>query len=158
MDVSRRRLLAGLGGASAVALAGCTGGSPGRTSTAVFVTNERDEETRVTLRIYRLPPGAAASETASTETAGAETTGTGTSTRTASPGPDDLEQVYFERATLAPDGGFAVAGEDVPNADLRLRVVTTNGPEGSYNWDRIDELSSIDIRIEASTVQFVELD
>jgi hypothetical protein len=154
MDVSRRRLLAGLGGVSAVALAGCTGGSPGRTSTAVFVTNERDEETRVTLRIYRLPPGAADTETAGTETAGTETTGT----QTASPAPDDLEQVYFERATLAPDSGFAVAGEDVPNADLRLRVVTTNGPEGSYDWDRIDELSSIDIRIEASTVQFVELD
>jgi hypothetical protein len=153
MDVSRRRLLAGLGGASTVALAGCTGGSPGRTSTAVFVTNERDEETRVTLRIYRLPPGAAASETASTET-----TGTETSTQTASPDPDDLEQVYFERATLAPDDGFAVDGEDVPNADLRLRVVTTNGPEGSYNWDRVDELSSIDIRIDASGVQFVELD
>ncbi|MEF8915824.1 MAG: hypothetical protein V5A17_14435, partial [Natronomonas sp.] len=99
MDVSRRRLLAGVGSLSAVALAGCSGGAPGRTSTAVFVTNALDEETRVTLRIYELPPGAAEPETAETETTDAEATDTETAagTETAAVDTNELEQVYRQR-------------------------------------------------------------
>ncbi|WP_336134790.1 hypothetical protein [Natronomonas amylolytica] len=149
MDVSRRRLLAGVGGLSAVTLAGCTGGSPGRTSTAVFVTNELDEETRVTLRMYRLPDGAAESGGTDAGTTDTETTTVDTT---------ELEQVYRQRATLAPEEGFAVDGEAVPNADLRLRVVTTAGTEGTYDWERVDELSSIDVRIRESGTLFTELD
>jgi hypothetical protein len=155
MDVSRRRLLAGVGSLSAVALAGCNGGSPGRTSTAVFVTNELDEETRVTLRIYELPPGAVESGMDGTETDGTETDD---GTETATPNPDELEQVYRQRTTLAPEDGFVVEGEEVPNADLRLRVVTTAGTEGTYDWERIDALSSIDVRIRDSGTRFTELD
>jgi hypothetical protein len=165
MDVSRRRLLAGLGGLSAVALAGCSGGAPGRTSTAVFVTNDLDEETRVTLRIYELPPEAVDSETVETETADAEATGDGATdtettvgTETATVDTSELEQVYRQRTTLGPDEGFAVDGEEVPNADLRLRVVTTAGTEGTYDWERVDELSSIDVRIRESGTLFTELD
>jgi hypothetical protein len=160
MDVSRRRLLAGVGSLSAVALAGCSGGSPGRTSTAVFVTNELAEETRATLRIYELPPGAAESETPDADTTDAETTDTQTVTGTETAAVDrrELERVYLQRSTLAPEEGFAVGGEEVPNADLRLRVVTTAGTEGTYDWERIDELSSIDVRIRESGTLFTELD
>lgn len=134
MDVSRRRLLVGVGGISAVALAGCTGGTPRRTSTAVFVTNDLAEETQVTLRIYELPEGAD------------------------DPPTEELEQVHLERASVVPEDGFAVGGSEVPDADLRLRVVATAGPEGTYDWERIDERSSIDIRIRESGVRFTELD
>ncbi|MEF8808744.1 hypothetical protein, partial [Natronomonas sp.] len=79
-------------------------------------------------------------------------------TETAAVDTNELEQVYRQRTTLAPDAGFAVAGEEVPNADLRLRVVTTAGTDGTYDWARVDELSSIDIRIRESGTRFTELD
>ncbi|MFQ3319946.1 MAG: hypothetical protein ACI8UR_002266 [Natronomonas sp.] len=142
MNVSRRQVLGGVGAAAASALAGCGNRGPGRTSFAVFVTNATETEHRVTLRLYRLP-----GEAASNETAREDDTST-----------DDLEQVYVRRETLAPEGDFSVPGEELPAGDLRVRLVTADGPVGTYDWRRVDERSTVDIRIEASSVRFTELD
>lgn len=153
MDVSRRRLLGGFG-ATAAGLAGCIDRSPGRTSTALFVTNELESETRVTVRLYELPPGWGGDESGGDSASDDEED----TDENDSLDIDDLEQVLLRRGTLEPDSGFSVEGREVPDAELRIRVVSTDGPDGGYDWERVDERSTIDIRIRENGVQFIELD
>lgn len=133
MSVSRRRVL-GACVATTGALAGCGDRGPGRTSTAVFLTNETDGELRTTLRLYELLPEREDPETGS------------------------LEQVLVRRRTLPPGEDFTVAGEELPESDLRLLVVTDRGPDDSYDWERGDRYSTIDVRIRENAVRFSELD
>ena len=145
MDVSRRRVMTAVGVAVTAGLAGC--GDPGsrRTSTPLFVTNESDMELRVTLRIYELPePSDGGSEN------GTETTNT--------PPTSELQQVIVERTTLGADGGaFSLEAGSVPNAPLRVRIATDDGPTDSYDWYRPDAQSTLDVRIRQQSIRFTEL-
>lgn len=145
MDVSRRRAVAGVAGVALSALAGCGGQPPRRTSTAMFVTNTSDQQVTVTLRVYELPAGVTTEAKTETDTE------TDTETPTAS-------RVIARKDTLAPEGQYAIDGADLPESDLRLQVTTEEGPESSYEWERVDERSTIDVRIGDSSIRFVELD
>jgi hypothetical protein len=134
MNVSRRRVLGGVCVAATGALTGCGDRGPGRTSTAVFLTNETDGELRATLRGYELPPDRDDPETAA------------------------LEQVFVRRKTLSPEEDVSVPGGERPGSDLRLLVVTDRGPDGSYDWERVDQYSTTDVRIGQNAVRFTELD
>ncbi|MCY4732641.1 hypothetical protein KY092_19050 [Natronomonas gomsonensis] len=143
MDVSRRRAMTAVGVAVTAGLAGC--GDPGsrRTSTPLFVTNESDMELRVTLRIYELP------ESSDGEN-GTETTNT--------PATSELQQVVVERTTLSAEGGaFSLEAGAVPNAPLRVRIATDDGPTDSYDWYRPDAQSTLDVRIRQRSIRFTEL-
>lgn len=147
MDVSRRRAIAGVAGVALSALAGCGGQPPRRTSTAMFVTNTSDQQVTVTLRVYELPAGVTTEAKTDTETE------TGTDTET-----PDASRVLARKDTLAPEGQYAIDGADLPEDDLRLQVTTEEGPESSYEWERVDERSTIDVRIGDASIRFVELD
>lgn len=140
MDVSRRSVLAGMGVVSASALAGCGSRSPRRTSIAIFITNESPSERRVTLRLYRLPAGRAGNESEAT------------------PATADLEHVFVHREVVATGDDVAIPGEGVPAGDLRVELTTAEGPTGQYEWDRLDERSTLDVRIRAGSVRFTEID
>ncbi|WP_254838260.1 hypothetical protein [Natronomonas marina] len=165
VPVTRRRALLGAA-AGVAALAGCSD-PPRRTSTAVFVTNVTDSEFTVTVRLYELPDWAATREGAGTETgeeptdAGGTPTGTAADTPTATgerPPTDELEEVLVQRETLAPEGSFGVPGEGLPDGDLRVLVTTTDGQSDSHDWARLDERSTLDVRIADSAIRFTELD
>lgn len=145
MDASRRRLLGTIGAVAAVGVAGC--GDPGsrRTSTPLFVTNETDRDLRVTLRIYELPASSGDNDEADT-------------TEEATPATSDLEQILVERTTLGAEGGaFGLETGSVPNAPLRVRISTDEGPTDSYDWYRADAQASLDVRIRSRSVRFTEI-
>jgi len=161
MQVSRRRALA-LGAAGLSALAGCGDRGPGRTLTAVFVTNDTDESVTVTLRAFELPAGVAGGEEGNdggTEDGGGASEERRTETETGTPTETpELEQVLARRDTLAPEAQYTIEGEDLPAGDLRMAVATGDGPSGSYDWPRDDEFSTLDVRVAPSNVRFTELD
>ena len=165
-SVSRRRVLCGAAAAMS-SLAGCGDRPPQRTSRAVIVTNVTETEFTVTVRLYALPEGAvdATPTDDGTRTDGAATTtddGTaadGTATETGpDPPTDELEEVLVRRETLSPEGSFGVPGEGLPAGDLRVLVTTTDSQSNSYDWARIDERSTLDVRIGENAVRFTELD
>ena len=160
--VSRRRVLCGAAAAALSSLAGCGDRPPRRTSRAVIVTNATETEFTVTVRLYALPAGAVdATPTADgTPTDGAATTTDDATATETGPDPptDDLEEVLVQRETLSPEGSFGVSGEGLPAGDLRVGVTTTDGQSGSYDWARVDERSTLDVRIGENAVRFTELD
>ena len=158
--VPRRRVLCGAAALSS--LAGCGDRPPRRTSRAVIVTNATETEFTVTVRLYALPAGAVdATPTADrTPTDGAATTTADAAATETGPDPptDDLEEVLVQRETLSPEGSFGVSGEGLPAGDLRVLVTTTDGQSDSYDWARVDERSTLDVRIGENAVRFTELD
>ena len=164
--VARRRLL---GAAAAIAApAGCLDRPPRRTSRSILVTNATDAEFTVTLRVYELPEGVAGDggedgTTTSTTAApdgGANDGGTTTPATATPEGPPtgELEQAVVRRETLAPEGSFAVSSEALPGGDLRVAATTTAGQSGTLDWARVDERSTLDVRVVDNGVQFTELD
>lgn len=121
-----------------VALAGCGDTGPGQTSTALFVTNELAEPQSVTLRIFELP-GTTDDETA--ETADLE----------------DGPEVLLAREQLDPDEEFTIDAPDLSEGWVRVRIVTA-AIEGSHDWFRRNERSTLDVRLQESGVRFTELD
>ena len=161
VPVTRRRLLWGVT-AGCVALAGCSD-PPRRTSRAVLVTNATDAEFTVTVRLYELPAGAGTEAPTATPTGRGRENGTAGGTATATdagprPPTGELEEVLVDRETLAPEEGFGVPGEGLPGGPLRVRVTTTDGQSDSHDWARVDERSTLDVRIGENAVQFTELD
>ena len=115
----------------------------------------------MTVRLYALPAGAVdATPTADgTPTDGTPTAADATATETGpDPPTDELEEVLVQRETLSPEGSFGVSGEGLPAGDLRVGVTTTDGQSGSYDWARVDERSTLDVRIGENAVRFTELD
>ena len=164
--VTRRRLL-GATAAGIAAPAGCLDRPPRRTSRSVLVTNATDAEFTVTLRVYELPAGVAGdggengTATPATATPDGETDDGETATATATPeGPPtgELEQAVVRRETLAPEGSFAVSNQSLPGGDLRVSATTTAGQSGTLDWARVDERSTLDVRVVDNGVQFTELD
>ena len=173
--VSRRRALRGAAAALS-ALAGCGDRPPRRTSRAVIVTNVTGSEFTATVRMYALPDGvtvtdaptdgtAAGESTAAgdTPTAGGSTTPAATGESAATPTPagpstDDLEEVLVRRETVSSEESFGVPGDTLPGGDLRVLVTTTDGQSDSYDWARLDERSTLDVRIGENAVRFTELD
>ncbi len=155
--VTRRRLL-GAAAAGVTATAGCFDRPPRRTSRSILVTNATDGELTATLRVYELPAGVAGGGEAETATDAGDG-GTATATRTQNgPSTEELEQVLVRRETLAPEEGFAVSSEALPGGDLRVSATTTDGQSDSHDWARLDERSTLDVRVVETGVQFTELD
>ena len=145
--VARRRLL---GAAAAIAApAGCLDRPPRRTSRSILVTNATDAEFTVTLRVYELRGAGDGGEdgTATPATATPEGPPTG-----------ELEQAVVRRETLAPEGSFAVSNRPLPGGDLRVAATTTAGQSGTLDWARVDERSTLDVRVVDNGVRFTELD
>ena len=162
--VTRRRLL-GATAAGIAAPAGCLDRPPRRTSRSVLVTNATDAEFTVTLRVYELPEGVAGdggeNGTATPTPDGGADDGVTTTPATATPeGPPtgELEQVVVQRETLAPEGSFAMSNQSLPGGDLRVSATTTAGQSGTLDWSRVDERSTLDVRVVDNGVQFTELD
>ena len=162
--VTRRRLL-GATAAGIAAPAGCLDRPPRRTSRSVLVTNATDAEFTVTLRVYELPEGVAGDEgengTATPTPDGKADDGGTTTPATATPeGPPtgELEQAVVRRETLAPEGSFAMSNQSLPGGDLRVSATTTAGQSGTLDWSRVDERSTLDVRVVDNGVQFTELD
>ena len=161
--VARRRLL---GAAAAIAApAGCLDRPPRRTSRSILVTNATDAEFTVTLRVYELPEGVAGdggeNGTATlTPDGGADDGGTATPATATPEGPPtgELEQAVVRRETLAPEGSFAVSNQPLPGGDLRVAATTTAGQSGTLDWARVDERSTLDVRVVDNGVRFTELD
>ena len=164
--VARRRLL---GAAAAIAApAGCLDRPPRRTSRSVLVTNATDAEFTVTLRVYELPAGVAGdggedgTVTPMPDGGAADGGKDGAATpATATPeGPPtgELEQAVVRRETLAPEGSFAVSNRPLPGGDLRVAATTTAGQSGTLDWSRVDERSTLDVRVVDNGVRFTELD
>ena len=161
--VTRRRLLGAT--AAIAASAGCLDRPPRRTSRSVLVTNATDAEFTVTLRVYELPAGVAGdggeNGTATpTPDGGADDGGTTTPATATPEGPPtgELEQAVVRRETLAPEGSFAVPNRSLPGGDLRVSATTTAGQSGTLDWARVDERSTLDVRVVDNGVQFTELD
>jgi hypothetical protein len=155
--VGRRRLLAVIvAGVGTGAVAGCLEQPPRRTSRAVLVRNETDESLTVTIRLYALP-ATAGSATATDDTATPGPSATGTASEDESP-TATLEEVFYRREDLPAGEGFGVGGEALPAGDLRVRVTTTDGQSGSYDWARLDRRSTLDVRIGQNAVSFTEVD
>ncbi|PSQ18507.1 hypothetical protein BRD02_00560 [Halobacteriales archaeon QS_8_69_73] len=162
--VTRRRLL-GATAAGIAAPAGCLDRPPQRTSRSVLVTNATDAEFTVTLRVYELPEGVTGDggeNGTATPTPGGEADDGETATpATATPeGPPtgELEQAVVRRETLAPEGSFAMSNQSLPGGDLRVSATTTAGQSGTLDWSRVDERSTLDVRVVDNGVQFTELD
>ena len=165
--VTRRRLL-GATAAGVATPAGCLDRPPRRTSRSILVTNATDAEFTVTLRVYELPAGVAGDggedgmTTPATPTpdGGADDGGTTTSATATPEGPPtgELEQAVVRRETLAPEGSFAVSNRPLPGGDLRVAATTTAGQSGTLDWARVDERSTLDVRVVDNGVQFTELD
>ena len=68
------------------------------------------------------------------------------------------EQAVVRRETLAPEGSFAVSNRSLPDGDLRVSATTTAGQSGTLDWSRVDERSTLDVRVVDNGVQFTELD
>lgn len=162
-SVSRRRLLGGTLAVTA-ALSGCLEQPPRRTSRAVLVTNATDAAFTVTVRLYDLPEDTASGSptpAAGTETGGgADVTADGGTPTASEPHPptDDLEQVLVRRKDLPPGESYGIPAEELPAGALRGRVTTTDGQSDRYDWTRIDERSTLDVRIVADAVRFTEID
>jgi len=144
MELGRRRTLRAVGVVAGVAVAGCSETGPGRTSTAIYVTNETDAELFVTLRVYDLPDedGSEANDDDSEESDDAEAG----------------EQLLARRTELASGENTTVGGDDLPDGRMRVRIAVRDGPEESTDWNRVDELSTLDVRVNDRTVTFLELD
>lgn len=124
----------------------------------MLVTNATEESFTVTVRLYALPDDAGAPErTTTVSPTGDGETATGTASEQ-DPPTDDLERVLLRRTDLAPEAGFGIGGEGLPAGDLRVLVTTTNGQSDSYDWSRLDERSTLDVRILADAVRFTEVD
>ena len=162
--VTRRRLL-GATAAGIAAPAGCLDRPPRRTSRSVLVTNATDAEFTVTLRVYELPEGVAGDggedgTATPTPNVGADDGGTTTPATATPKGPPtgELEQAVVRRETLAPEGSFAMSSQSLPGGDLRVSATTTAGQSGTLDWSRVDERSTLDVRVVDNGVQFTELD
>jgi hypothetical protein len=157
--VGRRRLLAVIvAGVGTGAVAGFLEQPPRRTSRAVLVRNETDESLTVTIRLYALPATAgSATATATDDTATPGPSATGSASEDESP-TATLEEVFYRREDLPAGEGFGVGGEVLPAGDLRVRVTTTDGQSGRYDWARLDRRSTLDIRIGQNAVSFTEVD
>ena len=162
--VTRRRLL-GATAAGVAAPAGCLDRPPRRTSRSILVTNATDAEFTVTLRVYELPEGIAddgGEDGTATPTpdGGADDGGTTTPATATPEGPPtgELEQAVVRRETLAPEDSFAVSNQSLPGGDLRVSATTTAGQSGTLDWSRVDERSTLDVRVVDNGVQFTELD
>ena len=162
--VTRRRLL-GTAAAGIAAPAGCLDRPPRRTSRSVLVTNATDAEFTVTLRVYELPEGVAGDRgengtVTPTPDGGANDGGTTTPATATPKGPPtgELEQAVVRREALAPEGSFAMSNQSLPGGDLRVSATTTAGQSGTLDWSRVDERSTLDVRVVDNGVQFTELD
>ena len=71
---------------------------------------------------------------------------------------NDGEELLVSRSELSADGGSVAIDEELPVAELVVRVTTRDGPDGEVNWERADELSTLDARITDGSVRFTELD
>lgn len=146
MELGRRRLLVSIGVGAATAVAGCGDTGPGRTSTAMYVTNETDESQHVTFRVFDLPDedGDADDETDTSENS--------------DDAAEDGEQLFARRVRIDPEANTVVDGDELPAGRVRVRVFVRDGPEDSVDWNRIDEFATLDVRIAARTIRFTELD
>lgn len=94
-----------------------------------------------------------------TATSGSVPSTEGSPTSTAlEPPTRELEQVLLRRADTPPGEGFGVGGDALPAGDLRVRVTTTDGQSNAYDWARLDERSTLDVRVEPNAVRFTEID